>query len=268
MNPKDNMTLKATVERLGDMDSGDEDRPTRSLQEWFAWPGRIALLLAVVFAPWAVGSVENWAQRWIMAGLLLGLAFWWFETSMNKKKSQVFPFISLLVVAGIGIGFFQTFGLPSWAADSLVGRQQEIYSNFSGDTAGQVSISLDREGTWSQIRLLVMALAGLLLGCRYFRSKRDIVLLMTVVTVNGSLMAFLGIVNKLTYNGKVMWIRELTMGGSPFGPFVNRNNGAGYLLMCLACAIGLIPIVMANRKNQGPRSIISKEIPLWRQLYF
>jgi len=267
MNQPQNMTLKATLERPQEGPSGNDSEPKSvSLSDLFSWPGRIALLIIVVLSPWAFASVEHWAQRWITIGLLFAMAFWWFETALKNRDRQIVPYISVLVLIGIGIGILQTLSLPDWAAQMLTGRQQEIYSNFTSNPDAKVSISLDREGSWNQIRLLLMALSGLLMGCRYFRTKRDIGLLLSVVALNGTVIAFFGIIHKLTDNGKMFWFHEVLLGGAPFGPFVNRNNGAGYLLMCLACAIGLFPMVMERRRGRGPRQIISKEIPLWRQI--
>ena len=265
MNLPDNMTLKATVEKPNsNSGSGSETVTSTSLSDIFSWPGRIALLVAVVLAPWALGSVDFWAQRWITICLLVGLGFWWFETALNRRNTQVIPYISLFVFLGLGIALFQTVPLSKWLGDLILGGQQEIYAEFTGGNDQGASISLDRQGTWGQIRLLIVALSGLLLGCRYFRSKRDMVLLMSVVSINGAVIAFIGTVHKLTSNGKLLWIFDYSR-GTPFGPFVNRNNCAGYLLMCLACCVGLIPIVMAGRRSRRPYVIVSKEIPVWRQ---
>lgn len=262
MKQPENMTLKGTLEQRGQL-----KRAKQPLSETFAAPARWSLLLAVVLAPWAFGSVHHWAQKWISVLLLISLGFWWFETAMNSRRKQVFPYISLLVLSGMIIGFIQLVPLPESLADAMLGRQKEIYKYFSGESNPSFRFSLDREGTWGQLRMLTVALTGLFLGCRYFRSSRDLVTLLVVCTANGVLLAFVGIVQKLTYNGKILWIFEVSM-GSPFGPFVNRNNASGYLLLCLACCVGLLPIVMARRKSDGPHQMVSKEMPFWRQYYF
>ena len=266
MKLPDNMTLKATVEKPATgSGSGSRTKGQHSWSDRFSWPGRIALLLAIVLSPWAFASVEHWAQQWITIFLLIGLVFWWFETAVNSKKRQVVPYLTFLVLLGLGIGLFQLIPLPDSLGELILGRQQEIYQEFTGDPDTLPTVSLDRDATWHQIRLLVIAISALLLGARYFRTKRDVVVLMTVVAGNGALISFFGIIHKLTDNGKMFWVHEVLLGGQPFGPFVNRNNAAGYLLMCLACSLGLIPIVMAKRKNSGPHNIISREIPFWRQ---
>ena len=89
------------------------------------------------------------------------------------------------------------------------------------------------------------------------------------MTVNGCLISFFGIIQSLTSDsGFIYWSIELVNGGTPFGPYVNRNNGAGFLLICMACSIGLMVILMGNKVERGPRQIVSKEIPFWRQFTF
>lgn len=266
MNVPENMTLQATV------DQGDKKPISSSavaLAEWFSWPGRAALLIAVLLSPWMFGSYGPWAQRLIMFSLLIGIAFWWFESAVRRNQSQVMPYIAVPLIFGLLIGFMQTLALPGWLADLLVGRQAELYQKFVPGNESTVRISMDVESTMGQIRLIVICLAAMLLGCRYFRAPRDMVVLLTACTINGTLIAFFGLIQKLTAaSGTIFWTVKLHVGGSPFGPFVNRNNGAGYLLLCLACALGLCALVMSERKTSGPVQMVSKEMPFWRQFNF
>jgi tetratricopeptide (TPR) repeat protein len=240
--------------------------PQASLSDKFSWPGRILLLAAAVISPWIFGSVQYWPQQWIAISLLAGLAFWWFETAMNTRRAQVFPYLFFPLAIGICIGLIQLVELPSWAS-GLLGRQAEIYSTFSSDSAAGASISVNRDGTLHHLRLLSIALAALLLGCRYFRTRRDIMILLTTMTANGVAISLFGIIHRLTdIPGRMFWTFKITLGGTAFGPFVNRNNACGYLLICMACAIGLLPILMPARNTTGPKLILSSEIPFWRQV--
>ncbi len=218
-----------------------------------------------------IGSVQLWSQFWLALALLVGMGLWWFETAFTKRNSQVIPYIIVFLMLGLVIGLLQEWPLPQALGEILLERQVEIY-RYTSDAVSEGSsstvprISLDPEGTWHQVRLLVMALSALLLGCRYFRTHRQLALFLCAMTANGVALSFFGLIQKLTWNGMLFWQIPLTQGGSPFGPFVNRNNAAGYLLICLACSIGLLNLFMANRKNRGPVPIFSKEIPFWRQL--
>jgi Flp pilus assembly protein TadD len=264
MNVPENMTLQATI------DQGEKkNSPEMMLAEWFSWPGRVALLIAILLAPWMFGSYGPWALRLITVLLLIGIAFWWFESAVRRNRSQVLPYMAIPLVLGLLIGFVQTIALPGWIADLLIGRQAELYQQLVPGNESNAKISLDVESTYGQIRLIVICLAAMLLGCRYFRSPRDMVVLLAACTINGALISFFGLVQKLTTSGKtIFWTVKLYEGGSPFGPFVNRNNGAGYLLLCLACALGLCALVMSQRKTSGPVQMVSKEMPFWRQFNF
>ena len=48
-------------------------------------------------------------------------------------------------------------------------------------------------------------------------------------------------------NSKIYWLRELTLGGSPFGPYVNRNHYAGLMEM-------LFPLVLSLFLFYKPRT--------------
>lgn len=277
--PPRGMTLEATF--------GDGNRPTPAsrrgsgrnddsdgsgLGEYLAWPGRICLLLALVISPWFFGSVDFGPQRWIAISLLAGLGFWWFESSMNARRRQVLPLLFFPLVLGILLGLFQLLPLPA-STSSLLGRQVEIHEQLTGpavassssDTAS-ISITVDHDGTWHHLRLLTLALTAMLLGSRYFRTKQDITILLTTMTASGVAISFYGIIFSLTSNGKMFWFYEVTQGGHPFGPFINRNNACCYLLVCLAAAIGLLPILLAERMRSGPQTIVSRDTPFWRQL--
>lgn len=269
MNQPENMTLGSMIGKAES--SSGPDVPNKvpekesSLSDRFSFPGRIAVLAAVLFSPWALASVRFGPQWIIIVLMLIGLGFWWFETAFHERKSQVFPYIFVFVAAGLLIGIFQVIPLPSWLVDLFTGRQEEIYRNFSGNPNSTVTISLDREGTWNQIRLLVIATCGLLLGCRFFRTRRDAILLMSAVVVNGALISFVGIIQKVM--GLPYGWYDLPEPLNHFGPFVNPNNAAGYLLLCLAAAIGLIVIFFSKPKNEKAPDVLKQDLPAYRETY-
>ena len=276
MNTNDRMTLQATVEGDGPANQSGIDPVTWSA--WFSWVARFLILSAIVMAPWMICSVQSRAQFWLAIALLIALAFWWFETALNKRSVQAVPYLALFLILGILIGLFQIMPLSSGLADIFLGRQSELYSKFAETSVAatgaeapptRARISLNTNGTWHHIRLMVIALAAMLLSCRYFRAPRDLAMFLGAITVNGVALSIFGLIQKLSTDGQsIYWSIPLELGGNPFGPFVNRNNGGGYLLICLACSIGLMYLAMSSRKNRGPLPIISKEMPFWRQISY
>jgi hypothetical protein len=61
-----------------------------------------------------------------------------------------------------------------------------------------------------------------------------------------------------TFNGKLYWVwTPINTAGNAFGPFVNRNHFAGWMLMAAALTAGYLCSLMVQR---GPRRQLS-----WRQ---
>lgn len=265
MNTPQNLTLEETLAQ------SQAPTGTDKAEIWLdklTWLGRILLLAILVITPWEFGAVDPWAQRQIAIVIGICLAIWWFETALRRKRTQVLPYVFVPIAIGILLAMLQLWELPSWLS-SLLGRQSELYQQLGSDLKLSPTISMSHEGTRYFIGLVMLAISGLVLGCRYFRTRFEITLLLTAMTVNGCLISFFGIIQSLTSDsGFIYWSIELVNGGSPFGPYVNRNNGAGFLLICMACSIGLMVILMGNKVERGPRQIVSKEIPFWRQFTF
>ena len=60
------------------------------------------------------------------------------------------------------------------------------------------------------------------------------------IAVVGVVMALAGIIQKPLFTGKIYGFWTPLQGGSPFGPFVNRNHFAGWMLMALPLTFGLL----------------------------
>lgn len=53
-------------------------------------------------------------------------------------------------------------------------------------------------------------------------------------------VAIVGIFQKLTWNGKVLWFRTPAAMSRPFGPFINSNHFAGYMELIVPLGLGLL----------------------------
>ncbi len=112
------------------------------------------------------------------------------------------------------------------------------------------TISLVPGATWERLSLLLAYLL-LFYSVRSFASEepRRMRLLLTV-TVTGFVIAAFALIQKLTWNGRIFWVREPRQGGIPFGPFVNPNHFAGYMELVLPVALGLLLVVWRHRSLQ------------------
>jgi putative inorganic carbon (HCO3(-)) transporter len=60
------------------------------------------------------------------------------------------------------------------------------------------------------------------------------------IAIIGALLALTGIIQKAHFTGKIYGFWTPQMGGDPFGPFVNKNHFAGWMLMALPVSLGLL----------------------------
>ena len=263
-----NLTLQDTVANQSKRKKTRRNAES-GLVSSFAWCARISLLVAIILAPWMIGSVKCGAQFIIATLLLLGVGCWWIETALTTKNKQYIPYLSVFVMLGMSIGFIQTLSLSEGFANLMAGRQLEFHESFfQGDSAAAppIRLSMDIEGTWNQLRLLVIALVCILLGCRYFRAGKHLKIFYSSVLINGVLLTAIGLLQKARFNGQLLWFYELPKSTAPFASFICRNNAAGYLVMCLAAGVGLFMLLITDQGSHKPQLIVSKDIPFWRQI--
>ena len=258
MNQPENMTLQATLK--SGATSGTAD-----LRQKLEWPGRIAILLAVLVTPWLYGGVYFSAQFLMAVCCLIGIGLLWFESGVSQRSSLILPYLIVPLVIGILLGLLQIVPLGE-SFHWMLGKQKEFYPLLTGDASVKPSISMSRSDTWDQIGLLTVSLGALCLGCRYFRTKAHVKLLLTTITFLGVCISLFGMIQSLTMDepNRIFWVVELTGGGAPFGPYVNRNNAAGFLLICLGASLGLATIVL-SREQKGPKPLGTKDLPFWTQ---
>jgi O-antigen ligase len=88
--------------------------------------------------------------------------------------------------------------------------------------------------------VLFVANAMLLLGCARLFSIRGARRLVEAITCLGVALALAAIIQKPFFAGKIYGFWTPLEGGGPFGPFVNRNHFAGWMLMAVPLTLSLI----------------------------
>ena len=206
------------------------------------------LLLCVLITPWLFGAVQFWAQ--LIALLLIALAV---PVSLihglieRKSVGVTASVVALLVVVGIGI-----LQLLSWSPDALAvisPKAQELRVAF-GDAADKFhALSMYPAATRSVVILLAMAALVIVVANRSVSSvmQRPILL---AVAANGAVLSLLAGWQRLWGDNLVYGVVQAES-RFPIGPFVNRNNAAGYLLMCLAAGIATLLLTLASMQSSA-----------------
>ncbi len=204
----------------------------------------------VMVAPWLYGAATPRPQFFLFLGFAAVAILRWLQRFFRRQQHPAPPTIPVILAVPllfVVIGFLQLTPLapspiPRMESATLV----ESRLNLSVEEAAacpELSAALQRGGTVSveQTRL-VLAQIGLLvlvfwIGFDLFEDVRSRRWAFGALAINGAAIAIFGLAQQLSWNGKLFWTIPLRFGGSPFGPFVNRNNCAGYLLVALGGAV-------------------------------
>jgi len=181
---------------------------------------RFGICALAVFAVVAHGGVEDWARAVFetVAGLLLlAWALWIYFT---EEEQIVFSPL-----------------LPPLAAFTLVVCGQWVFHG----TASSYS-------TRMELLLVVSDLILLFLAVQAFRTLQDWRGFVWFGMIFGFVVCIFGILQHLTFNGRLYWFREMHYGGIPFGPYVNRNHFAGFVELILPFA--LVPLVLGRVRRE------------------
>ena len=200
-----------------------------------AWPERLieaGTLFLLVFAPLAFGTVEPWSEAIaelvvlaMAATYVLGtLRHWEFRLELPPGWLPALLFLALVFVRTVP---------------------------FLG-----AARSLDPQATWREgVKLLTVA-AFFLVCYNTYRTATQARRALWTMVVMGTLISIFGIVQRVTWNGRLYWIGPpAPLNSAPFGPYVNRAHFAGLMVIVVpvALAFGLTATRGAHRSRRAQR---------------
>jgi len=183
---------------------------------------RIGICALIVFGVAAHGAVEDWARAVLETGAGLLLVLWCVLLCFGdpqEKEIAVTPLLPPLVVL------------------TLIVLGQLVFRATASPYATRMDLAL-----------LVADVIILFLAAQVFRTSDDWKTFVWFVMGFGFLVAIFGILQHLTFNGKLYWFRDMRYGGIPFGPYVNRNHFAGFIELVIPVA--LVPLALGKVRKE------------------
>jgi O-antigen ligase len=181
---------------------------------------RVGIFILLSFAVLAYGGVEEWSQAVLEVGFASLMVIWALRTyAWNQEAIEVSPLV------------------PPLLAFALVAIVQLIFHRTASvyDTRMQLQL------------LVAYVILLLLLPQAYYRMSHWRGFLWFLMTL-GFFVSVFGILQHLTFNGKLYWFRVMRYGGVPFGPYVNRNHFAGFAEILIPVA--LVPLVLGKVRRE------------------
>lgn len=199
-------------------------------------------LCAIAWGALAFGGVYAWAY-WPLAGVcLLSGCLATYVARHTAAKSADAPLVVVLAVLA-GAILVQLFPLPvhmlSAFSPHTVDLLHRLNPAFAAGLMRWHAISVWPHDTLVAF-VLYASLALLLVGTARLLSMTGSRLLVQALTVFGVILALIGIIQKPLYTGAIYGLWPLDIGRMPFGPFVNRNHFAGWMLMALPLTLALL----------------------------
>lgn len=209
-----------------------------------------AVLFLTAWGALAFGAVYPWAfLPLFVASGLAGLTM--FLIRFGSGNLGVFPVLTLvLLVAAVGFQLvpisISTIRSISPTTDLLLLRSSIGYPPSSGTHP----LSIDPRATLIGFSAL-SAISVLLLGLARAITRDDTFQIARGIAILGAVLAIAGIIQKAMWNGKIYGFWTPNEPGDSFGPFVNRNHFAGWVLMSAPLCVGYL----FSRASRATRSL-------------
>ena len=181
---------------------------------------KIGICALLVFGVAAHGGVETWTRAVLETGAALLFIIWAVRSYFFKEEQIVIsPLLLPLVVLTLVILVQWVFHLTASAYE-----------------------------TRTDLQLLLADTVILFLTAQAFRTLEDWKGFAWFAMFFGFSVATFGILQHLTFNGKIYWVREMRFGGIPFGPYVNRNHFAGFAELLVP--ISLVSLLLGKVRRE------------------
>ena len=181
---------------------------------------RLGICALLAFSVLAHGGVEDWARAVFETGA--GLLFLYWALRLYLRSEPAF-FLSPLL-----------FPLAAFLFIVIV---QWIFHTSASPYDTRV-----------ELQLLLADFLTLFLAVQVFRTLEDWKNFVWFLMIFAFGVAIFGILQHLTFNGKLYWFREMRYGGIPFGPYVNRNHFAGFAELTIPVA--LLPLILGKVRRE------------------
>jgi O-antigen ligase len=190
----------------------------------------IFLLLPVIFilATIAYGAVDPWALGLMSFGAGLIGVLWLLDCFFKKQFVFSANLIQLPLIGLILIGFIQILPIGSSPVSA------DLLSLPAANT-----LSIDPNTTRLAVVQLIIYLVFFAASLTFINSESRLRKMVFTLTIFGSLMAFLGIIQFLSGTDSIYGLRPNTA-TSPFGSYANKHHFAALMEMLVGLTLSLL----------------------------
>jgi O-antigen ligase/cytochrome c-type biogenesis protein CcmH/NrfG len=197
-------------------------------------------IFILIFSPLAFGTVEQWSFTVMETLALLALCLLLFN-QMKERKPYLFDIPGIMpLILLLAYMLIQLIPLPSSFVKLISSNTYALYRETAGivEPLGWIPLTINKKRTLIEFFRITAYASLYILAVQLLAKKEYLKKTVMVIIIFASLLSLFAIVQHLLSSNKIYYFRELTKGGSPFGPYVNRNHYAGFMAM-------VFPIVLS-----------------------
>lgn len=192
-------------------------------------PSRLIVILigvTLVLCTLAFGGVHYWAYGLLSLGAAATILLWSVDSWKARQLRYRASWLQLPLVAVIILGLVQLLPLRRIALPG-------------GATSFAAAISFDPYSTRMVIVLLVCLLVFFAAALAFIDTRQRLKSIVIMLLLLGAAIAVLGLVQHFVSPFKIYGVREPYQ-ALPFGPFINRNHFAAFLVMIVPIPLALV----------------------------
>ncbi|MDH5203009.1 MAG: O-antigen ligase family protein, partial [Nitrospirota bacterium] len=195
----------------------------------------------LIFAVLSFGAVEVWSSAIIEVSVFTLMIVWmiWGRTETHLQPVQEQKYMIIVIFGFLLYTLVQMIPFPAVLLKYLSPESYSIYSYYTTDKDPAMAISIYPYKTGVEfLRMLTYVLFFVILSYS-IHDRSTLTKMMKILVFFGFVLALFSLLQTATWNGKLYWLREIPVGGRPFGPFVCRNHYAGFINMIIPLSLGL-----------------------------
>lgn len=220
------------------------------------------IIALLILTPLLFGTVEPWSLA-VMETACIALLFLWIigaTKARGPRPGIVVPPLLIPAAILLAIPIVQILPLPQAVVKLLSPQTFRVYAETSppGDNLSWLTLSLYPQATLLELARLTAYICVYILAAQFLRDRESITRMASAVLAAGVVIALIGIFQRIFWNGKILWFREIG-DGSPFSTYVNRNHFAGLMELIIPVGIGMcIYLLPSIRSADGFKTFASE----------
>ena len=221
---------------------------------------RLQLVVVAVILGWGVlafGAVYPWAY----GPLAIACAISGVVALASPRGRRAVPgAVALALTAVVAAGLLQEIRVPAAFLQRISPAAAPLLTQYDVAFGGAPhALSIDPGRTATGLVLLA-ALGVFWIGLSGLLDGRMTIRVAQIVVALGGVVAIIALAGVADDSGRVYGLWQPQFRGSPFGPFVNRNHFAGWMLMSASVGFGYFTSLLAQASRTAGRSWRSRVI--------